>query len=74
MLRPFSGSAGQAIVKSLPSASSSASLTGPILPWSVESKVGAVFEQDLTGASRLQPGECRERLLDGLGRRESCAT
>ena len=38
-MRPFSGSAGQAIVKSAPSASSSASLTGPMLPRSVESKV-----------------------------------
>ena len=39
MLRPFSGSAGQAIVRSAPSASSRASLTGPMLPRSVELKV-----------------------------------
>ena len=34
-----SGNAGQAIVKSVPSASINASVTGPILPRSVESKV-----------------------------------
>ncbi len=39
MVRPFSGKAGQAIAKSLPSASSSASATGPMLPAAVESKV-----------------------------------
>ncbi len=36
---PFTGKAGQAMEKSSPSASSSASATGPILPSSVESKV-----------------------------------
>ncbi len=39
MVRPFSGKAGQAMVKPAPSAASRASATGPILPWSVESKV-----------------------------------
>jgi hypothetical protein len=39
MVRPFSGKAGQAMVKSLSSACSSASATGPILPSAVESKV-----------------------------------
>ena len=38
-VRPFSGNAGQAIVKSVPSASIKASATGPMLPAGVESKV-----------------------------------
>src|SRR3954453_16138887 len=39
MVRPVSGKAGHAIVKSLPSASRRASATGPMLPLSVLSKV-----------------------------------
>ena len=39
MVRPASGNAGQAMVKSVPSASISASVTGPMLPFGVESKV-----------------------------------
>jgi hypothetical protein len=39
MVRPFSGNAGHAIVKSVSSASISASATGPMLPAGVESKV-----------------------------------
>ena len=38
-LRRFLGNAGQAMVKSVPSAAISASATGPMLPASVESKV-----------------------------------
>ena len=41
-VRWFSGKAGQAMVKPWPgpcSASSSASVTGPMLPWGVESNV-----------------------------------
>ena len=38
-VRPFSGKAGQAMVKSRPSASISASATGPMLPAGVLSKV-----------------------------------
>src|SRR5262249_30084428 len=39
MLRPFSGKAGQAMVKVSPRSASRASATGPMLPASVESKV-----------------------------------
>ena len=39
MVRPFTGNAGQAIVKSVLSTSISASITGPMLPLGVESKV-----------------------------------
>ena len=39
MVRPFSGKAGQAIVKSLPSASQQRLGDGPMLPAAVESKV-----------------------------------
>ncbi len=38
-VRPFSGKAGQAMAIDAPSASSSASATGPMLPAGVESKV-----------------------------------
>ena len=38
-VRPFSGKAGQAMVRSVPSAAISASATGPMLPAGVESKV-----------------------------------
>ena len=39
MVRPFSGKAGVMITKSAPSSSISASVTGPMLPCGVESKV-----------------------------------
>ena len=39
MVRPFTGKAGQAMVKLLCSAAIRASATGPILPFGVESKV-----------------------------------
>ena len=53
--RPVSGKAGQAIAKSVPSASISASATGPILPASVESKV----EQYLKKAWRTPQARSR---------------
>ena len=39
MVRPLAGNAGQAMVNGVPSASISASATGPMLPFGVESKV-----------------------------------
>ena len=54
--RPLAGKAGQAIVKSVPSASISASATGPMLPRSVESNV----EQYLKKNCR-HPASCSQR-------------
>ena len=45
IVRPFSGKAGQAMVKSVSKASISASATGPMLPRSLESKVEQYLSQ-----------------------------
>ena len=70
-VRPFSGNAGHAIVKSHPSASIRASVTGPMFPAGVESKVEQVLEVDLPGAALPQVRERTQRLSDGFSGWES---
>ena len=69
MVRPVSGKAGQAMVKSAPSASSSASATGPILPCVGAVEGRAVLEQVLPRPLPRQPALRRQRLRHRLGDR-----
>ena len=66
IVRPVSGKAGQAMVKSAPSASRSASATGPILPCVGAVEGRAVLEQVLPRPLPRQPALRRQRLRHRL--------
>ena len=74
----FSGKAGQAMVKSAPSSSSSASATGPILPASVESKVEQYLKKiclaPLALSQRQAASDCATASAAGMVRDFSATT
>ena len=69
MVRPVSGKAGQAIVNEASKSAMKASITGPMLPSSVESNVEQYLKKNLSVPTAFNQAECLQRLADSFSYR-----